>query len=159
MKPNFFGFLKLAAKAGPVVYALARQFGPQLQRMVKENPEAFGALSEKFGRVVGTKNARSSSSLMHRTRVLREQVTYLYASANNSSVAKKAVTWRNELESLERAIPVLEAMGRRRRIVEKRQVEKRLDTLSSEILAASLVDSVEDAEVVFPSEQKEQNHS
>lgn len=59
-------------------------------------------------------------------RVLREQATYLYASANNSEAAKKAIAWRHELESLERAIPVLDAMSRKQRLTEKRHIERRL---------------------------------
>ncbi|MCI1675552.1 MAG: hypothetical protein LKJ57_03655 [Ancrocorticia sp.] len=147
-KLNFMGFLKVAAKAGPVVYALARQLAPQIQRMIAENPEAYSALFGRFRTVLGVKGGAKQQGLTQRCVVLRDQVTYLYASANNAEVAKKTVAWRNELEALERAIPVLNAMSRRKKVMEKRQIEKRLDILSSEILAASLVDTVEDADIV-----------
>lgn len=148
MKLNFVGLLKLAAKAGPVVYALTRQFAPQIQRMMRDNPEAFASLTGRFSRVIGTQSEKSTKGLAHRTAVLRDQVTYLYASAHNAEAAKQSIAWRNELEALERAIPVLDAMTRRRKSAEKKQIEKRLDALSSEILSASLIETIEDAEVV-----------
>ncbi len=148
MKFNLIGFLKLAAKAGPVVYAVARQVGPQVQRLMNENPEAFALLTRRFKQVTGTQGEKTPKGLTHRTTVLREQATYLYASANNSEAAKKAIAWRHELESLERAIPVLDAMSRKQRLTEKRHIERRLDAISSEILSASLIDTIEDAEII-----------
>ena len=139
-------FIKLAIQAGPMVAAIARQLAPQLQRMIRDNPEAFESMSHRFSKVVGTKK-ESPRGFEQRCRVLRDQVTYLYASANTSDVAHQAIAWRKELEAVEHALPVLQAMGRQQRMVEKRHLEKRLDHLSSEILAASLIDEVEDAEL------------
>ena len=60
--------------------------------------------------------------------------------------------WRTELEAIEKAVPVLDAMSRRRRIAERRELVGRIDRLSSQILAASLIDTVEDAEIVGESD-------
>lgn len=84
----------------------------------------------------------------NRTIILREQVVYLYASANTSEVAKQAIAWRNELDSIERSLPVIKAMKRRTQISQRRKFSLRLDELSDQILAATLADEVEDAEVV-----------
>ena len=43
-------------------------------------------------------------------------------------------------------------MSRRRRIAERRELVGRIDRLSSQILAASLIDTVEDAEIVGESD-------
>jgi len=117
--------------------------------MVKDNPEAFAGLTRRFSKVTG---AKESGSLQQRVNVLREQATYLYASANTADVAQQAAAWRTELEAIEKAVPVLDAMSRKRRIAERRELVGRIDRLSSQILAASLIDTVEDAEIVGESD-------
>ncbi|MCF2706192.1 hypothetical protein I6E29_02770 [Arcanobacterium haemolyticum] len=149
--PAFLRFLKLAAKAGPVVFAMVKSLAPQIQRMIRENPEVFNAMSQRFTRVIGSKkDDGNKKNLAHRISVLRDQVTYLYASANNYEAARTTLFWRNELETLERALPVLDAMSRRQRASHERHLSRRLDNLSAAILSASLIDDVEDAEIIHP---------
>ncbi len=144
--------LKLARKVGPAALMAAVRYGPELRRMVKDNPEAFAGLTRRFSKVTG---AKESGSLQQRVNVLREQATYLYASANTADVAQQAAAWRTELEAIEKAVPVLDAMSRKRRIAERRELVGRIDRLSSQILAASLIDTVEDAEIVGESDGAE----
>ena len=141
--------LKLARKVGPAALMAAVRYGPELRRMVKDNPEAFAGLTRRFSKVTG---AKESGSLQQRVNVLREQAAYLYASANTADVAQQAAAWRTELEAIEKAVPVLDAMSRKRRIAERRELVGRIDRLSSQILAASLIDTVEDAEIVGESD-------
>lgn len=47
--------LRLAAKAGPVALIVARELTPQIQRILKENPNAFAAITGRFGKAVGSK--------------------------------------------------------------------------------------------------------
>ena len=141
--------LRLAAKAGPVALIVAKELAPQIQRILKDNPNAFSALTGRFQKVIGSKEeGNTPKGLESRTIVLREQVTYLYASANTADVARQAIAWRNELEAIERALPIVKVMRRGQQISERRKISKRLDELSAHILAASLVDDVEDAVVV-----------
>lgn len=141
--------LRLAAKAGPVVLIVAKELAPQINRMLKENPDAFSGITGRFQKVLGSKKEGSTpKGLENRSIVLREQVTYLYASANNAEAARRAISWRNELDALERSLPVIKVMKRSQQISERRRISKRLDELSSQILAASLTDEVEDAVVV-----------
>ena len=133
--------LKLARKVGPAALMAAVRYGPELRRMVKDNPEAFAGLTRRFSKVTG---AKESGSLQQRVNVLREQATYLYASANTADVAQQAAAWRTELEAIEKAVPVLDAMSRRRRIAERRELVGRIDRLSSQILAASLIDGADE---------------
>ncbi len=141
--------LRLAAKAGPVVLIVAKELAPQIQRILRENPNAFSALTGRFQKVIGSKEeGNTPKGLENRSIVLREQVTYLYASANTAEVARQAISWRNELDAIERSLPVIKVMKRSQQITERRKLSKRLDELSSKILAASLIDDVEDAVVV-----------
>ncbi len=151
--------LRLAAKAGPVALIVARELTPQIQRILKENPNAFASITGRFGKVIGSKKDGSSpKGLESRSLILREQVTYLYASANTGDVARQAIAWRNELEAIERALPVIKAMSRRQQIVERRKLVKKLDDLSSKIFAASLIDEVEDAVVVHEGTETDGDH-
>lgn len=151
--------LRLAAKAGPVALIVARELAPQIQRILKENPNAFAAITGRFGKVVGSKKEGTSpKGLESRSLILREQVTYLYASANTGGVARQAIAWRNELEAIERALPVIKAMSRRQQIIERRKLAKKLDDLSSQIFAASLIDEVEDAVVVHEGTEPGDTH-
>ncbi|MFT3942708.1 MAG: hypothetical protein QM705_02630 [Ancrocorticia sp.] len=141
--------LRLAAKAGPIALIVARQLAPQIQRILKDNPDAFSAVTGRFGKIAKSrKEGNSPKGLGSRSLILREQVTYLYASANTGEVARQAIAWRNELEAIERALPVIKAMSRRQQIIERRKLAKKLDDLSGQIFAASLIDEVEDAVVV-----------
>ncbi len=140
---------KVVAKAGPVALVVARQLAPQIQKILKENPDAFSGLAQRFSAVhTAKKKEKAPKGLENRTIILREQVVYLYASANTSEVAKQAIAWRNELDSIERSLPVIKAMKRRTQISQRRKFSLRLDELSDQILAATLADEVEDAEVV-----------
>ncbi|MGO1592301.1 MAG: hypothetical protein ACTHW1_03620 [Ancrocorticia sp.] len=140
---------KAAAKAGPIVILVARQLTPQIQKILKENPDAFAGLLQRFSRVRQAKNTESApKGLENRATILREQVVFLYASANTSDLAKQAIAWRNELDAIERALPVIKAMKRGAQISQRRKFSHRLDELSQQILAASLADEVEDAVIV-----------
>ncbi len=160
--PAFLKLLKLAAKAGPVVFAVVKSFAPQIKRIIAENPQAYTTMTRRLGKLVASHaSSEKKGSLPHRVSVLRDQVTYLYASANTYDVASKALFWRNELETIEKALPVLDAMSRRQRAEFERHLSKRLDVLSEVIITASLIDDIEDAEIVESEEtsvsQEEEN--
>lgn len=141
--------LKLATVAGPAVYNVIRNYGPQLKRMMDENPELFEKVKDRLTAIVSAGKAKTGTkAISHRVEVLRDQVTYLYASANSVAMAEQASQWRAELDSIEKVIPVLDAMSTKARRDKKRGLEKQLDELSAKILAATLEDDVEDAEVV-----------
>ncbi len=148
MAGSFKMLLKLARTAGPAVLVVVTQYGPQLRKLMNENPQLAQGITSRFQRVLGVGGTGSAPrDLSARCQVLREQVTFLYASANTAEVAQQARLWRDELESIERALPVLDAMSRKQRSVQRRHLERRIDVLSQHILATSLVDDIEDAEV------------
>ena len=139
--------LKLATKVGPTLALVVARYGPQIRQLVKDNPEVIDTITKRFSNAAKARSEQNSpGGLARRCGVLKEQTTYLYASANSAEVARQASTWRKEIEAIERSIPLLDAMGRKQRLMEKRRIQQRLDALSSNILAASLVDDIEDAE-------------
>ncbi|MBR5950524.1 MAG: hypothetical protein IKZ87_03725 [Actinomycetaceae bacterium] len=145
---KFSMLLKLARRVGPTVALVAARYGPQIRQIIKENPEAFERITGQFKKAITARSNQNKKpqGLDERLALLREQVTYLYASANNAEVAHQASAWRKEIEKLERSVPLLNAMGRKQHAIQKRKMEMRIDRLSSQILAASLVDDIEDAE-------------
>ena len=151
--PNIW---RLAAKLGPAVLIVARQLAPQIQKILKDNPDAFSDLLKRFKLVQDSKKKeKAPKGLENRVTILREQVVYLYASANTSEVAKQAIVWRNELDAIERALPVIGAMKHSSQVAQRRKFSRRLDELSQQILAASLTDEVEDAIVLDDTEDNE----
>ena len=151
--PNIW---RIAAKLGPAVLIVARQLAPQIQKILKDNPDAFSDLLNRFKLVQDSKKKeKAPKGLENRVTILREQVVYLYASANTSEVAKQAIVWRNELDAIERALPVIGAMKHSSQVAHRRKFSRRLDELSQQILAASLTDEVEDAIVLDDTEDNE----
>lgn len=145
---KFSTLVKIARRVGPAVAIAVARYGPQIRQLMKDNPEVFDRITGQFKKTIQARKDQNKKpeGLADRLTLLREQVTYLYASANNAEVAAQASAWRKEIESLERSVPLLNAMGRKQRNIEKRKLEQRIDKLSSKILAASLVDDIEDAE-------------
>ena len=141
--------LRLATTAGPAVYSVVRRYGPQIRQLIQENPELFDTIRGRITSAAQTgKNKRGVAGIQARIGVLREQTTYLYASANNVGVAEQATAGRHELDALESALPVIEAMGAKQRREKLRSIEHTIDDLSAEILALTLEDDIEDAEIV-----------
>lgn len=155
--------MKLAIKAGPAVVAVVRYASPLIRQMIEKDPQRFQALLSRMGGIVGTKKRISFKNDAHagiadlheRCAVLRDQVTYLYASADRPAEAQRAVQWRDELEAIERVLPIIESMSKRSAIVEYKRLERRIDQLASTILAASIVEEIEDAELVSEEEGEE----
>lgn len=155
---KFKALFKLAAKGGPVLVAAAVKYGPQIRQLAKDNPEVVEKIKSRILRTDAARekaiHQKGAGALQERVDVLREQITYLFASANTSEVARQASEWRKELDAIERGIPVLDAMSFNTRRKERKKLNERLDHLSSHILAATLVDDIEDAEIVDEDEDK-----
>lgn len=154
-------FFKLAAKAGPLVYATGRALAPYIKRLIAEDPERFHVMMHRLSSTVATKNPLASNKdeqLASRCAVLRDHVTYLYASADNAEEAERAVAWRDALENIEKALPLLNALSSSSRRTQVKNLNRRLDRLAEEILAASITEEIEDA-YVFPEEDTPNSES
>ncbi|MBP3222979.1 MAG: hypothetical protein J6M18_03530 [Actinomycetaceae bacterium] len=147
---KFSVIVKIAKKIGPAVVLTAMRYGPRIRRVIEENPQSFNGMITMLQRVSNSMNGKGKSEdLLGRCAILRDQVTYLYASANTSDVANKASQWREELEKIEHTIPLLDAMSRKERNSQHRRLVRKIDHISSLIVSASIIDDVEDAEYEF----------
>lgn len=141
--------IKVATVAGPAVLKVLQKYGPQLRQLARENPEVLSSLKKRITATTHLNSRGNSlSAITGRIEVLRDQVTYLFASANTPMIARQASAWRGELDALESLIPVVGTMSRPAQKTELKALQKRIDTLSSAILAATLGDEIEDAETV-----------
>ena len=133
---------KAARKAGPAALLAVVRYGPELRKLVKDNPRVVESMTKRFRAVAGAKEGPSDKKVLH------EQVTYVYASANTSDVARQAAKWREELERIDHAIPIVESMSRREQSAERKKLVRKLDGISASVLAATVEDAVEDAQIV-----------
>ncbi|MEW6867645.1 hypothetical protein V3M81_08655 [Trueperella pyogenes] len=141
--------VKIATTAGPAVYSIVRTYGPQIRRIMKENPELFETMKNRVSALAGAGSSkRGTAKLKARVGVLREQTTYLYGTANNTMVAEQATAWRKELDLLENSLPVVATMKGKTRRGKIRELESRIDDLAAKILAMTLQDDIEDAEII-----------
>ncbi|AHU88709.1 hypothetical protein [Trueperella pyogenes] len=141
--------VKIATTAGPAVYSIVRTYGPQIRRIMKENPELFETMKNRVSALAGAGSSkRGTAKLKARVGVLREQTTYLYGTANNAMVAEQATAWRKELDLLENSLPVVATMKGKTRRGKIRELESRIDDLAAKILAMTLQDDIEDAEII-----------
>ena len=139
--------VKVATVAGPAILKMIQTYGPQLREIAANNPEVLTGIKRKItaSNRLGAKKF-TLPVMQERIAVLKDQVTYLYASANTPAVAKRASAWRSELDALENTLPILGAMSKNAQNKELAIMQTRIDKLSSDILAATITDNIEDAQ-------------
>ncbi|MPV35752.1 hypothetical protein [Georgenia subflava] len=143
--------IKVAAVAGPTIVELVRRFGPTLTKLKKENPEVFDAVAAQVQKLAqARKNSRGPEGIRKRLKILRDQVAFLYSSADDAAERDRADGWRVQLDRLEASLPVLAAMGRKAAAKETEHVNRRIDELSEEILSAFIDEKEEDARTIEP---------
>ncbi|VEI12364.1 hypothetical protein [Trueperella bialowiezensis] len=146
---KFRTLLRIATTAGPAIYSVVRRYGPQIKQVIDDNPHLYATIKSRIVAIAGAgKTRRGPAKLQERIEVLREQTTYLYASANSAEVAEQTVAWRHELDALHSALPVIGAMKAKQRRGHLKQIEATVDDLSAKILALTLEDDIEDAQLV-----------
>ena len=139
--------IKAATVAAPVIVKVVQTYGPQLRKIAADNPALVERTKERLAGIALQGKGRGGSSLSSSIDALRDQVTYLYASANNPGVAQQAQFWRSELDHLASTLPVIDAMSASAQKTERKAVQRRIDELSRSILAATIGDDIEDADV------------
>lgn len=143
----FKTLLKAARRVGPAAFLAVVRYGPQIRAMIRENPRVAERITGRFQKVAKSRGGMDAASLYSRIEVLKEQVTYLYASADSSAVARQASAWRSDLEAIQQAIPVVESMSNAARNTQRRKLVSRLDDIASDLLAFSLENVVEEADI------------
>ncbi|MDD9208065.1 hypothetical protein PU560_16560 [Georgenia sp. 10Sc9-8] len=138
--------IKVAAVAGPTVWRIVRTAGPTLVRLRQENPDVFDAVQRQVTALAKARQERSGpTAVRRRLEVLRQQVTYLAGSADDAAEAERAAGWSRDLDGVERALPLVVSENRRTARRHLRRIERRLDTLSGQILEAFIGEQEEDA--------------
>ena len=143
---KFKMLIKLATTVGPVAYGLAQRYGPVVMQTLKDNPQLAEQVQSRF--TSNRPKKRGIAGLRYRVQVLREQVTYLYGTANNLEVAEKTRNWRRELDNIEHALNLVDVMQSKERRAKERELVARIDELSDEVLKLTLEDDIEDAVIV-----------
>lgn len=138
--------VRYAVVAGPAIARAVKTAGPLLDRLRKDYPEAFDAVQQQVKKLAEARRERSgAAAVRRRIAVLREQVEYLRASADDDAEARRAAGWARVLTDVERLLPVVLAERPRTQRAHLRQIEHRLDELGGDLLAAVIAEREEDA--------------
>lgn len=124
------------------VVAIVGTAGPVVAKYLQEHPEIGQAVSEKVAKLVKARS-RGPAGMRETIAVLREQVTYLRASADSEAETRRAQEWERRLDNLDHASAMLRDGASRSEV---KAVRERLGTLRGEILAAFIAEQAEDAE-------------
>lgn len=140
--------IKIAVTAGPAVWEAVRRLGPTLTRLRDENPEIYKLVSDQVTRLARTRReSHGPDGLRRRIGVMRDQVAYLLASADDDGERHRAEEWRRQLDKIEASLPLLTAMSRNAAARETRHVDERIDELSAAILSAYVDEQREDNQI------------
>lgn len=145
---KFTALIRWAILSGPVVLRTVQRYGPVIKKMIDSNPDAVSKVVGKLKSYQDAKQKQGVPGATERLQVLRDQVTYLYASANTPAVAEQATAWKAQLTKIEAGLPLIEVMTPKERRKKLREINARIDAISSDILAAVVEDDIQDAEVL-----------
>lgn len=112
-------------------------------RWLSSHPEVWESIKEQGARLQKATTDKPDGVLTT-VGLLREQVDYLAASADDPAEAQQAQDWARRLDSCERAAQLLKAPGTPRK--DRKTLKKRVEALRTQIFAAYIEEMGEDAE-------------
>lgn len=112
-------------------------------RWLSTHPEVWDGIKEQGAKLQKFATDRPDG-VLKTVRILREQVDYLAASADDELEAQQAAEWAKRLDSCERAAQLLKAPGTTRK--DRKALKKRIEALRTDIFAAYIEERGEDAE-------------
>ncbi|MBM9433318.1 hypothetical protein [Flaviflexus equikiangi] len=145
---KFITLIRWAVLSGPVVVQTVQRYGPMIKKLVDSNPDAISNLTGKLKSYQNAKAKKGLPGASDRLGVLRDQVAYLYASANSPEIAEQAVAWKSQLAKIEASLPLIEVMTPKEQRRKLKAINAKIDSISSDILAAVVEDDIQDAEVL-----------
>lgn len=107
------------------------------------NPDLAKKVQEQIDRLL-KHSGYSTADMLETVKVLREQVGYLLASADDERDVARADAWSKQLEQCERTVQLVSVPGATRK--ERRTLKKRIAGLRAEILEAFVSETREDAD-------------
>lgn len=145
----------LAVKYGPAALAWAREHPEVIQdvvaqaRRTRPSSRRDGASGAGAEDLVDAVVLDETEDLGETIALLREQVAYLLESADDTAERERAVAWGGKLDRLARAERL---MVPGRASSERAKLHARVEALRAEIVAAFLVEKIEDAGGPSPSD-------
>ncbi|MGC5629735.1 hypothetical protein ACPYO6_15990 [Georgenia sp. Z1344] len=136
--------LNVAVVAGPAIWKIVSRYGPVLIDLRNKNPAAFDKVAGSVKGLAGSVRP-GAGNLATQAEVVRKQINYLVASADDDAELARVAGWRRRLEKIEAAVPLLEAMSPKVRKAQTKTLRAQLDTLAAEVLDAFIGEQAEDA--------------
>lgn len=136
--------LNFAVIAGPAIWKIVSRYGPVLIDLRNQNPAAFDKVAGSVKGLAGTMRP-GSTNLASQAEVVRKQINYLVASADDDTELARVSGWRKRLEKIEAAVPLLEAMSPKVRKAQQKTLRGQLDGLAAEVLDAFIGEQAEDS--------------
>ncbi len=138
--------ITMLATAAPVVIEMVRKYWPLIEQKLRENPELLNRFQDQLKRLSKARQAGySPDALRDRLSILREQVAYLRASADDAGEARRAATFAKQLDNLEASIRTAEAAVGRHRTKDLRMISAKVDTLTEKVVTAFIDEKSQDS--------------
>lgn len=140
--------ISILTTAGPIVFEMVRKYWPTIKEAIEKNPELLKAAQDQLKRLsLARQSGHSVEGIRERLGILREQVSYLHASADNSAEVRQAATFRAQLDRFEASLVTTAAAGSARaRTRELRLISANLDKLTERILMAFVEEKISDSQ-------------
>lgn len=134
--------------AGPIVYEMVRKYWPTVKRALEDNPELLRNVQDQLRRLSAARHSgHTSDSIRERIAILREQVDYLQASADNPLEANAATSFRAQLDRFEVSVNTANAASTaKERNRDLRLISDNLDRLTEKILIAFVEEKAADSQ-------------
>ncbi|MDO5726973.1 MAG: hypothetical protein Q4Q03_03505 [Bowdeniella nasicola] len=137
-------FMKFVQVAGPA-FAVLRSQLPKVVAFLDENPQVKAQVSDAITKATKwTRSSFSPQALLERVGVLREQVDYLHRSADDAGEVAEAERFARQLDRIAHSIMLIEAATGRQRRRQITMIRAHLESLSEEILARFISETIED---------------
>ncbi|MGM0385731.1 MAG: hypothetical protein ACQERF_07105 [Actinomycetota bacterium] len=138
--------ITLLTSAAPVVIEMVRKYWPLIEQKLRENPELLAGVQAQLHKLAELRKSGNSPEALHeRIGILREQVSYLRASADDDGEVRRAATFTKQLDKLEASIRVTDAATPRRRAKDLRIISHTLDTLTEKVMTAFIEEKSQDS--------------
>ncbi len=115
--------------------------GPVVAKYLKDHPEIATSVQDTVTKLV-KKRTSGPAGLRETIAVLREQVEYLTASADDAAEAGRARAWSRQLDNLDHAAAMLASSASR---AEVKALRAKVTAVRGEILAAFIAEQADDA--------------
>lgn len=138
--------ITILTTAAPVVIEMVRKYWPLIEQKIRENPELLHGVQDQLKKLSKARQAGyTPDALRDRLAILREQVAYLRASADDDAEARRAQLFQKQIENLSASIRTAEAAAGRHRTKDLRMISDKVDTLTEKVVTAFIDEKSQDS--------------